>query len=77
MAVTGQTHLSVFFALRERGELQLHVLHGPGPGLVGGVGVGVIRPARPSGCQWQRKEGGRVDRRTDGRAAGLQLTHAD
>lgn len=71
-----QTHLGVFFALWERGELQLHVLHGPGPRVCGWgrVGVGVTR--RPTLGQAVAVKG-KVDRRTDREAAGLQLTHAD
>lgn len=49
VAVTGQTHLGVFFALREWRKLQLHVLHGPGPGACGWGGSGSgSYPARPT-----------------------------
>jgi hypothetical protein len=39
------------------------------------VGWGAIQPARPSGWQWQQKEGGPVDEAGE-RAASLQRTHA-
>lgn len=52
------THLGVVFALRERGELQFHVLHGP-RAPAGGCGA----PGRPPGLAEATREGGRADGR--------------
>lgn len=58
VAVATHTYLGFFFTLGKRGELQFHVLHGPGPPPGGCGGTASPRRARPSGWHGRPEEGG-------------------